>query len=195
MNFKEYIGLAIKTESCDINEIYDRLGNENLVRMLHASLGMVTEVTEFFESLDKCDSINIKEEIGDLFWYIAVSFHAARKEFPDIVMPYDGLIWLGMDIDKTKKKLLSSISEFVDIIKRTIYYDAYCLESKKLEKVLMDIYKTAYWAIGVTGSGERDDVLKCNIEKLMKRYGEKFNSDGALNRDIKNELSQYESER
>jgi len=41
----------------------------------------------------------------------------------------------------------------------------------------------------VSGSGKLGDVLDYNIEKLKKRYGEKFSETSALHRDTTNELS------
>lgn len=193
MEFKDYVSLAVRTESSDMKLIRERLGSDNVIRMLHAALGMTTEIAEFFESLENDDVVNKKEELGDMFWYIAVAFDAARAEFGNaFVMPGNGVIWMGITLEETKKALLSAVAEYVDVLKRTIYYDKYCLEAKKVESLLMSVYKLTLWMIGVTGAGKPGEVFADNIAKLKKRYGEKFNEDGALHRDTKNELSHIE---
>ena len=54
-----------------------------LSRLLHAGIGMATEAAEFLDQLKKhlfyrktLDATNLKEEIGDLLWYIAIACDA-----------------------------------------------------------------------------------------------------------------------
>jgi hypothetical protein len=190
MEFNEYRELAIRTESRDMELIRERFRNGNLIRMLHAALGLSTEVAEFFESLEKNDSINMREELGDLFWYMAVAFDAAREEYGKaVLMPGAGVIWMGLNLEETQRALLQAVSEYVDIIKKTIFYDEHCLEVKTLESLLMRIYKLITWAVGVVGAGKPGAVFAENVEKLRKRYGEKFNTQGSLCRNVEDELS------
>lgn len=58
------------------------------VDILHAILGIVTEGTELLEALQKTvdngedlDLVNIKEELGDLFWYQALLANALDTTF------------------------------------------------------------------------------------------------------------------
>lgn len=55
----------------------------NLSRLLHAAIGMTTESGEFIDAIKKylfygkqLDKTNLKEEIGDLLWYIAIACDA-----------------------------------------------------------------------------------------------------------------------
>lgn len=59
------------------------LGHEQLSRLLHAAFGLATETGEFTDGLKKClfydrslDETNLREEIGDLLWYIAIACDA-----------------------------------------------------------------------------------------------------------------------
>jgi len=79
MNPKDYVKNAIKTESNDFGAIGKRLENDGLKRLLHAGIGLSTESGEFLDALKKhifygkeLDKVNLGEEIGDLFWYIAI---------------------------------------------------------------------------------------------------------------------------
>jgi hypothetical protein len=198
MNFVDYISNAVRTESMNMDLIRgssdsSRLGNDNAIRLLHAALGLTTEVVELFEALEKEDGKNVKEEIGDMFWYLAIAFDSARNEFGDvIVMPGVDVSWIGMDLKTTKCALLSEVGKFADVIKRTIFYDAYCLESTTLRKRLVKIYSLLVWLVGVTGSGKAELIMEDNITKLKKRYGARFTEEGALHRDVEAELEHIE---
>jgi len=87
-NSWDYIHEAIKTESSDFNGIKERFQNEELIRLLHGSMGLVTESGEFMDAIKKhlfygkpLDKINLIEESGDLFWYLAIIHSVFGKAF------------------------------------------------------------------------------------------------------------------
>lgn len=89
-------------------------------QLLHFTMGLVTESSEVLEAVynhifngKELDLVNIEEEIGDIFWYIAIFLRVSRADF--------------------------------------------------------------------------NGILDGNIKKLRSRYGEKFSSDKALNRDTATE--------
>lgn len=80
MNTKDYIENVLKTESNDFDKIGMRFADVEIERLTHAGMGMVTESAEFIDVLKKAvfygrdiDIINLKEELGDLCWYIAIA--------------------------------------------------------------------------------------------------------------------------
>ncbi|OUR97190.1 hypothetical protein A9Q84_12755 [Halobacteriovorax marinus] len=79
MNPSEYVKLAIKTESTNFAAMDERLSDNGLKRLLHAGIGLSTESGEFLDALKKhifygkeLDRVNLAEEMGDLFWYLAI---------------------------------------------------------------------------------------------------------------------------
>lgn len=79
MTNQEFIKNALRTETTDLQPIQQRLQNPGLVRLLHASMGLVTEGGELADALKKhifygkpLDVINIAEEMGDVMWYMAI---------------------------------------------------------------------------------------------------------------------------
>lgn len=76
-----FVGDALRTESSEFKPLIDANGKQyNEARLLHAALGMQTEAAEFSDALKKAlfygkplDVVNLKEEIGDLFWYLAIA--------------------------------------------------------------------------------------------------------------------------
>jgi NTP pyrophosphatase (non-canonical NTP hydrolase) len=86
---EDYIPKALRTELKDYSEAsraYD-LGN---TRLMHAVLGLVTESAELADALKKhiyygkpLDGVNLKEEIGDLMWYLAILADTLGITFED----------------------------------------------------------------------------------------------------------------
>lgn len=119
LSFAEYLTLSEKTLSEKFMIGPDETSKQ---KMLHAVIGLVTESSELLDAFKKhifygkeLDLINVKEEIGDVLWYLAILFRE-------------------LDLDPHQSM-----------------YD--------------------------------------NIEKLRKRYGEKFDEQKAIKRDTVNELS------
>jgi NTP pyrophosphatase (non-canonical NTP hydrolase) len=59
--------------------------------LLHAAIGISTEGGELLDALKKAifygkplDSINLKEEVGDLMWYIALACHALGTTIDEV---------------------------------------------------------------------------------------------------------------
>lgn len=77
MSSMVYIQGALRTESPSSPELVERLSSN--VRGIHAVMGVDTEAGELTDAFKKhifygkpLDKTNIKEEIGDLFWYLAI---------------------------------------------------------------------------------------------------------------------------
>lgn len=80
MTPKEYIENVKKTESSNFQTIFERLSDFSILRLDHASDGLVTEAGEFKDALKKCkfygkslDRTNLIEELGDILWYIGIA--------------------------------------------------------------------------------------------------------------------------
>lgn len=125
----EYVAAAIRTEAPVMPAVIRLLGLENApasviasietyadkttMRILHAAAGMCTEAGEFVDQLKKhifygkpLDTINLEEEIGDLFWYVGImcdtggfditsimekNIAKLRKRYPDKFTEHDAL--------------------------------------------------------------------------------------------------------
>ena len=88
INAKTYHEHASRSESNDYGVIYSRLSptghvtgdTPRALRLLHAAMGITTEAGEFVDPLKKhifygkeLDTENLKEELGDLLWYIGIA--------------------------------------------------------------------------------------------------------------------------
>lgn len=80
-----YIQDALRTES-GVEPMATKELRTN--RFLHAAMGLSTEAGEFLDALKKhlfygkeLDLVNLKEEIGDLMWYLAIACDALGTDF------------------------------------------------------------------------------------------------------------------
>lgn len=82
MNTQDFIKNAIRTESPNYYEPNPRI--------LHAAIGCVTESGEMLDAIKKqifygkdLDVTNVKEEAGDLCWYLAILFDELGTSFEE----------------------------------------------------------------------------------------------------------------
>jgi hypothetical protein len=197
MYFEQYIKKAKETESVDFNTIRRRLGNKQLLRLLHAGMGMVTETSELFVAIENMDLLNIQEELGDLFWYIAIAYDSLNcilEEEEDSLhspfVPFSNW-WVGTNNYKMEHLLMKNVGKYIDVIKKHIYYGDGLndLNVDIILNMLQDIFNNVCWVMGKFPCIDLKGVLSDNIKKLDKRYKNKFNEEDALNRDVENELS------
>ena len=89
MESKKYLKSALRTESKDFKSINGRIDSEK-IRLLHAAMGMQTEAAEFTDMLKKhifygktLDKVNLKEEIFDMTWYMAIALDVLGYTFEE----------------------------------------------------------------------------------------------------------------
>lgn len=88
------------------NEItLEQLGtNQELVDILHGIVGICTESTELLEALfkPKLDKVNLKEELGDVLWYVAILCKVLDCSFEQL---------MEMNIAKLRKRFPERFTE------------------------------------------------------------------------------------
>ena len=88
----DYIKNAIKTESQNFDEISKRLSSKKMIRTLHTAMGVSTEAGELLDAIKKhvyygktLDEVNLFEEVGDLFWYLAILADELDFDFNEVM--------------------------------------------------------------------------------------------------------------
>lgn len=88
MNSKDYVANAIQTDVPEYSGLKERM--YKAARLLHAAMGITTECGELMDVLKKytiynkpIDTVNLQEECGDLFWYIALLADEVGFTFED----------------------------------------------------------------------------------------------------------------
>jgi NTP pyrophosphatase (non-canonical NTP hydrolase) len=83
-----FIQDALRTESSQFHELQHEGKVYSQTRLLHSALGMQTEAAEFSDAIKKSlfygkslDVVNLKEELGDLLWYMAIAMDELGTDF------------------------------------------------------------------------------------------------------------------
>ena len=83
--------------------------SEKQIRLIHAQMGIQTESAEFTDALKKhifygkkLDEVNLREEIGDMLWYIAIALDCLDSNFETE---------MKINIDKLKARYPEKFSE------------------------------------------------------------------------------------
>lgn len=175
MEWKDYIKTVVKRESNDFVKIKASLSVDRNIRLLHAAMGLCTEYGEYRSAVRDNNVVNTKEELGDMFWYLGLACDVVCNDNP-LYMP-----WC--------KDLYYSCSEFLDIVKKNIFYDK-PIDYNDLEYCLNSIYSCLINGCDSLGV-KYEDILVLNDNKLEKRYQDKFSKEKALNRDTDKELEDF----
>lgn len=87
----EFKKLALRTES-NVTQAFRPLNDNRLIRLLHCALGLSTEAGEFNDVIKKhifygkeLDIVNLKEEAGDLLWYLCLLCDETNVDFEDLM--------------------------------------------------------------------------------------------------------------
>ena len=171
---KDYVTQAIKTESVDLFTV-------DHPRLLHAAIGLTTEVGELLLAEDG-DDINVKEELGDVLWYAAITTDVFEITFDELLSLAE-----GENVERDPlKALLEQSSAALDHMKKVCFYGVDLDQVKFGRAVANVIY--AVQLIGQDNGWSLSDLQETNIAKLRRRYGEKFTVEAAVNRDISAEM-------
>lgn len=127
MTPSEYIKQAKQTDVPDYKKLSERLDLFPHLAILHAMLGMVTEVGEFTDAIKKhllygkeLDLVNLDEEIGDLLWYIAIYIESRQGSFESIMQ---------INIEKLRARYPNKFTEY-DALNRNLDNERNILEGK-----------------------------------------------------------------
>jgi NTP pyrophosphatase (non-canonical NTP hydrolase) len=90
MKYLEYVKKVLSTENINFKAIFQRFSISN-IRLLHSAFGLVTEASEFTDSLKKhifygkkLDRTNLLEELGDILWYVAIALDELGYTLEDV---------------------------------------------------------------------------------------------------------------
>lgn len=144
----------------------------------HMALGIATEIGELKKARNNKDLQNIREEHGDINWYIANECNIYGISFKDL---YE----TAKEYRDAKVSLTFKLDEFLDVHKRELAYGKKIEDHDMFDEMLplvMFLMDICEWH-----GFSYEDALKINIEKLYVRYPEKFTNEDALNRNLDKE--------
>lgn len=187
MDYKEYKVEAGRTMA--------QLG-ELVHDSMHMVIGMNTESSaELLPALKKnqVDITNIKEEIGDLMWYVAnyASIHTFDLQLTELEIIKN----LNLKFHTPKdllEEIIITIGELQDLDKK---FFAYKKPYNQVEQYnLFFTLKTYIETLCYKLQFDLGKILQTNIDKLRARYPEKFTENNAVNRNLDKERQILENE-
>lgn len=190
MNWIEYLPLAEKTLSREFH------CQEKEQLYLHAVIGSLTEIEELLDNYEdgqlKTDVYqqgSVAEESADIFWYLSILFRELNLDISDNQTSIEESINTPF---KTLLEFLKENLKMLDVMKKKLYYNkqidvmSFISSTFKLF-TLLEKYCSFY-------NTDINLILEKNILKLKARYGEKFSSEKAINRDLDLEKKILENE-
>lgn len=188
MEFSEYIEQSGRTAARGKNLIDD---------LRHAIYGLTTETGEIVDIFKKLhfygkpiNRNHLREELGDLFWYIALGHRALNlTEGNPIETPsvFDKAAPSVEDIEMQIAGLLEEQVQCYDRIWDHIRLktETFDVEGSKLSFRCILHYATK---LALYMDFKLGDVLQTNIDKLKARYPNGFSTQDALNRNLEVEV-------
>jgi NTP pyrophosphatase (non-canonical NTP hydrolase) len=179
MNLNEYKELAEKTLSTQFHS------DPQMEKILHAALGLATEIEELLVNYSGyADPVNILEEVGDLTWYLSI-FYREYPEIENVKVSASETYYNRGNPHDLIMDMMKGILQIQDIIKKKLYYNKPVnQETMNLLVATLDSNIRMYLELYEL---KIEDVWEKNIAKLKARYGEKFSSERAINRDLETE--------
>ena len=204
MNFNEYKTLSIRTlapieDIYDLNFIISDIAYLNPLfkssEQAHMALGMISEVNEVWEAINKKDSVNLGEELADIVWYISGQIYLIRGLDSKFELDFEfevssHLIFTKNDT-KYMRDMTTSISELCDLVKKLLAYKKQ-YNSNHMKVLLYDILKNINY-LALSYNIDMNEQLDKNIRKLKKRFSEKFTIEEAIDRNLIDERKELES--
>jgi len=172
MKLEEYKNFTLRTNKFLSSTQFD---------VAHMLLGMTSEINELDAALISKDEVNIAEELADIMWYVSNYSHLRlcniveptnKPEYIVTPLLYDNLVY--------------NISLLTDLAKKWIIYNK-VIDEETEEKYLQQVVNNVY-AFGV----DMERALQNNIDKLKKRYPDKYSDEYAQNRDLEAERKELE---
>ena len=190
MDFKTYIPLALRTAILHPSDMRRDL--------VHASLGMITEIGEFTtevkrnfaydKPIDDAMRKHMIEEIGDVQWYVPLAMAA----FGIDELPFEDV---GADMD-IQSAPLSDLCLFISTCATSVHASVLFGQDSDKELVATMLGGMIYaidTRIAPLLGIEPGEIRQQNIDKLRKRFPDKFTPQAAEERADKNGLPATES--
>lgn len=184
MNWDEYLPLAERTLSTEFHcEQKEEL-------LLHAVIGSLTEVEELLDNYNNGKLVtdinkqgSVAEESSDIFWYLSILCRELNIE-----VSIDSSKWdmTNNEIETDPFYVLVSFTKvslkFLDLLKKKLYYNK-DMSSDLMVKYSIEMFNLLNYYCYLYNT-DVSKILDKNIEKLRARYGDKFSSYKAINRDL-----------
>lgn len=173
MEWNDYVTNAVRTKS-------DKFNIAMSIDVIHAIIGLSTEAGELLEAVEKAydeaaplDVVNVREEMGDLLWYIAIYCNAVAEP-PRL---RGGHIEDKPFAAETVVKIAIATANLLDMLKKHLFY-VKAFDWNTANGLVSHIYRLISYYVDIPAACE------VNIAKLRKRFPDRFTTENANTRDL-----------
>jgi len=200
MEIVSYIKDSMAVENKDYDGVRMRLQDDQYVRLLHATLGLGSELGELLEITDG-DELKIAEELGDILWFSVLAADALDKLHAGSLAPkYSSppMAWqiinaMKTDCDAANPLVLMSmkVEQVQTAVKGYLFYGK-AFVFKDLGACIADITRAAA-NVGRSAGFTHEEIMGLNREKLRGKAGRykdgRFTAVAAIHRDVDAEMA------
>lgn len=171
--------------------------------LLHCASGMVTEAGELIDPFKRAmfykkelDVVNVIEEVGDGLWYIAIAcriFNLNLDLSQENNQYYKTNKIKQIQTEEGLMEFMLNFNEYVNKLAMKIVRVSEFNESKFDIDCFIDVIQEMN-LIGEIFNFNLELAMDVNINKLKKRFPNKFNCEDAITRDLKAERELLETE-
>ncbi|WP_454735436.1 MazG nucleotide pyrophosphohydrolase domain-containing protein [Cupriavidus necator] len=183
MNFEQYAPLALRTAK--------PLPRDEQIQ--HAQLGLVTEVGELADAVKRhviygkdLDITNFVEEVGDVMWYVNLLVDQLAIH-PRVI---SRLIEESFGEETGEMTLVTQVLLTASITGALASYQ----ELEENPQAMLAVVIEGLVHLLKRFDRKLDEAMEANVNKLAKRYGDKYSDYAALNRDVDAERAGLEAD-
>jgi|GEM_PF-3017001 len=185
MNVSKYQPCALRTANLQTLSL-----DECAFDRLHSSIGLMTEAIELAEAFSSGDVVNMKEEVGDMLWYIPLMCRGLKINLSDI---FSSEQWeTNPIVVSSPDSIIQICGKILNAQKKAIAYENYIPTG-----AYIDMLRTLTRMIGSLAERYGFTLEQCadaNIAKLRTRYPSGFSNMSALVRNLSAERAVLNSE-
>ena len=196
MDAAEYIKNAMRTLGGEKSEVVARFADNFDTQIYHASL-VITEIAELFElaapSAPSLDRVHFLEECGDILWYLAIA--DGRMGWNGRTMEYRPGTARRIDDAKLAASILARAASMtqlaggiIDMFDKKFMFYGKPFDFEKIAALMQGINQEVGDLL-VEAGFTIEQARRANIDKLRRRYAEKWTASEAMERDTAGELS------
>lgn len=151
--------------------------------LLHMAIGVSGEASEFYQAWLRNDEVNLREEAGDLMFYITGATFSLPSWTIEDAMEVDSQVRVDKfsEID-TGKSVVLAAGDFLDLVKKYTVYNKPFNEQQIKEALIEVLYQ-----LGTYYTDDIQNLMNENMTKLLKRYANGYSDKAAQERADKKE--------
>lgn len=176
-----YRALAMRTEAPPA-QVFVNMSNDmpRRIRLLHAALGVTSEAKELLEATDL---VNAREEVCDLFWFVAEGLTALGRDFQSLEDYQQAAANYRPEHQDPHIDIVIAAGRVADHVKAVVFGNRLLFKNELGSPVIPaddQLAKDFFWLMvslfeicRILGVGP-EKLLAANIEKLKVRYPERY---------------------